>query len=160
MKLETHDHLAPTIDDGYHQYADLLMGHFRLLAAGMDEADKTTAIEDAMSELWERLGADQRHCLSGLGSDLNWVRRRALPAPRQPRHTGTSQDEKALSKARREKDWHACLNLLRKLGLTIPPSRAAHLRGLSWSSLGFPTIASVFYDFAAEFDSTKPDAIE
>jgi hypothetical protein len=52
----------------YLEYADRLLHHHRLLAEGKETGDETVAVEDEMTDLWERLDLVQRKSLSGLGS--------------------------------------------------------------------------------------------
>src|SRR5438477_11209697 len=59
---------TPTVDDLYRRYADLLLEHHRLLYAGREDDAETEAVEEEMTQLWERLDLTQRGSLAGLGS--------------------------------------------------------------------------------------------
>lgn len=147
---------TPTFDEEYRRYADLLLTHHRLLSEGEDEADETVAVEYEMTELWGRLDAVQRRSLSGLGSDLNWVRRRSSPPPRgrKPEDV-TTQDSQSLDKVTKDSDWHGVLHHLRICGPLIPPFELAHRRAFAWVAVEMPPVAGVFYDFAAGLEPSN-----
>src|SRR5258708_5338149 len=106
-----------------------------------------------MTRLWGRLDGTQKQSLSGLGSDLSWVRRRCQLAPRGRRpEEVTPQDLQALVKAREDADWHALLHHLRICCAKLPPFQLAYLRGSAWKDVGLPELATVFYDLAAELE--------
>jgi tetratricopeptide (TPR) repeat protein len=148
---------SPAIDtEPYRQYAHLLVQHHRLLSQGKDQDLETESIEEEMGRLWDRFDAIQQRSLSGLGSDLSWVRRRFQAAPRGRRAEDvTSQDLKALVEARELSDWHALLHHLRVCSAKLLPFQVAYLRGLAWSAVGFPNLAAVFYDAAAGLEPSN-----
>jgi hypothetical protein len=142
------DTFAPTVNDRYKEYADLLLEHHRRLAEGEETADEMIRVEDEMTELWEQLDPIQRKSLSGLGSDLNWVRRGGTPAPLAPRPEDVSPEAlKSLDETRNASNWHTLLHQLRLCGSAIPASDLARLRAETWSKLGEPQIAGVFLEF-------------
>ncbi len=139
------DTFAPTVNEVYREYADLLLRHHRRLAEGEPTADETIEVEDEMTELWEQLDPIQRKSLSGLGSDLNWVRRGGLAAPLAPKPEDvTTEAWKALDEASNASNWHTLLHQLRLCGPAIPANDLARLRAEIWSKLGEPQIARVF----------------
>jgi hypothetical protein len=140
---------TPAMDETYLRYADLLFQHQQLLATGREEADETTAVEDELMTVWEELDAVQRQSLSGLGSDLNWVRRGGVAAPRAGSRGDVSPEElQRLRMIEGSGDWHRLLHQLRVCAPALPISRLASLRAAAWSALGQPRIAAVFSDFA------------
>jgi hypothetical protein len=142
------DAFTPTMNEAYREYADRLLQHHRFLGEGKDRADETLAVEEEMTELWDRLDPIQRKSLSGLGSDLTWVRRGGAPAPRGPKLEDVSPaDRQALQEARNASDWHGVLHQLRVCAPSIPLVDLARLRAETWSELGLPQIASVFDEF-------------
>src|SRR5437879_1996397 len=103
----------PTLDEPYRRYTQLLLRHHHLLSEGKEAAAETEVVEEEMTRLWERLAEAQRRSLSGLGSDLNWIRRGCRPPPkgRRPEEVAP-QDCEALVQARAENDWHGVLHQL------------------------------------------------
>jgi hypothetical protein len=89
-------HLLPEhLDDGFNgasgdaafrNYAELLHRRHQYLLAGREEGPEMEEIEEALSAMWETLDEAQRHSLNGIGSDLNWVRRRGAPPQMADRH--------------------------------------------------------------------------
>ena len=147
------DAYAPAMNEAYLEYTSRLLQHHRLLAKGAETADETAAVEDEMTELWEQLDSVQRKSLSGLGSDLNWVRRGGSPAPLdlKPRDF-SSDDQRTLVEAKNASDWHTLLHQLRVCAPCVPPSLLAYLRAEAWAKIGLPQIAFVFSDFASMLD--------
>jgi hypothetical protein len=141
----------PTLDEGYRRYADLLLEHHRLLSEGKDDEAEIEAIEEEMTRLWERLDVPQQRSLSGLGSDLNWVRRKFASAPRGRRPEDVTPEEfQELAHAREVADWHGLLHYLRLCAPAMSPSELASLRAVAWDHIGLPQLVSVFDDVAAK----------
>jgi len=149
--MSTH---TPAVDTGpYRQYAHLLLQHHRLLSEGKDQDTET--IEEEMTRIWDQLDGVQKQSLSGLGSDLSWVRRRCQLAPRGRRpEEVTAQDLQALVKAREDSDWHALLHHLRICCAKLPPFQLAYLRGSAYKEVGLSELATVFCDLAAELQTS------
>jgi hypothetical protein len=141
------DAYAPVVNEVYREYADRLLRHHHLLAEGEESSDEAIRVEDEMTELWDRLDPVQRKSLSGLGSDLNWVRRGGRLAPLAPRPEDISPgDWEALHAASAASNWHTFLHQLRLCGALIPVNELARLRAETWSTLGEPRIARVFQE--------------
>src|SRR5947209_7469104 len=135
---------SPTVDNLYRRYADLLLQHHRLLSEGKAADAEIEKLEEEMTRLWDRLDATQRQSLSGLGSDLNWVRRQCHLAPRGRRPEDvTKQDFDFLAKAGKDGDWHSLLHYLRLCAPRTSPFQLAYLRASAWAGLGFPQFASL-----------------
>jgi hypothetical protein len=145
----------PTIDDVFREYADLELRCHHLLLAGEENTPKTVAAEDRMEELWDKLDEVQRRSLSGMGSDLNWVRRNGEPAPkgRKTAEEVTPTEQQELAAAMERKDWHTILHFLRLCAPVLSAADLATLRGRAYDALGFPDYASVFFDQAAAWES-------
>lgn len=147
---------TPTIDDAYRRYVDLLLRHSRLLAERGDEDAETEAVEEEMTRLWDHLNDVQRRSLSGLSSDLNWLRRGCQPAPRsRPPEDVTPQDFRAIVEAKDRDDWHGVLHYLRVCSPKIPPFQLACQRALAWRAIGFPQLAGLFFDLASGFEPSN-----
>lgn len=142
----------PILDATFREYADLEFRRHLLLLEGKEQEPGFDAIEDRMTGLWETLNASQRQSLKGMGSDLNWIRRRALPPNgRKPEETTTAERQDLL-RTRKENDWHGFLHSLRECAPIIPPSNLAYLRGTAYDAIEFPDFASSFYEHAADLE--------
>jgi tetratricopeptide (TPR) repeat protein len=147
---------TPNLDETYRRYVDLLLQHHRLLSEGREEEAETEAIEEEMSCLWDRLDDAQRKSLSGLSSDLNWVRRRCQLAPQGRRSEEvTLQELQALVRFRDEADWHGLLHGLRACAPRMRPFQIASLRASAWEAIGFPKVVSTFYDVAFDLEPSN-----
>src|SRR5262245_33361703 len=149
----------PTIDEAFREYADLELRCHHLLLEGKEDAPETIEAEERMAELWENLDEVQRQSLSGMGSDLNWVWRMGEPPPR-----GRKTPEEILPQQQQElvaaigsKEWHKTLHYLRICAPIFPTVTLAHLRGSAYDAIGFPSYASVFYEYGFEIDSSNAD---
>jgi hypothetical protein len=146
MKLDN-----PNFNEPYLAYADALLKHFRLLSDGKDESAEIEQVEEEMSRLWERLDHLQRRSLSGIGSDLNWVRRGGQLPPLGRRSAEVSQlDESELHAVQAAGEWHSVLGHLRERAAITPKATLAAVRAQCYRRLGLDAIAEVFDDFAAE----------
>lgn len=145
---------APILDDSFRRYVALLLRHHHLLSERPEDDSEIEAVEDEMTELWDELNPAQRQSLSGLGSDLNWIRRGCQPAPRGRRAEDvTPQDLQSLVSARDEGDWHALLHELRTCAPSMPAFELADLRALAWSKIGFMDLNRVFRELAAQLQN-------
>src|SRR6266852_7963618 len=72
----------PTMDAAFRESAELELRCHHLLLDGKENDPEILAAEDRMTALWEKLDENQRRSLNGMGSDLNWVRRKGEPPPR------------------------------------------------------------------------------
>src|SRR5438876_924 len=98
----------PTIDAAFREYAELELRCHYLLLDGKEYAPETVAAEDRMEELWQKLDEVQRRSLSGMGSDLNWVRRKGEPPPkgRMSPEEVAETDQQEFVAAIGSKEWH------------------------------------------------------
>ncbi len=147
----------PQIDEAYRAYALLLHHHHHLLATGREAAAETEDVEEELSRGLDGLDDAQRRSLSGLASDLNWVRRACVPPPKGPkREEVTAGELQKLEKAEAASDWHGLLHQLRVCAPRVPPFRLAQLRAVVWNALSFPVLASTFYNVAAGLEPNEP----
>ena len=101
-----------------------------------------------MTELWDRLDAIQQKSLSGLGSDLNSVRRGGISAPLGPRLGDVStEDRRVLDEARDSFRLASVAAPSSRLWPSLSTIDLAQLRAEIWSILGPPQIAGVFHKF-------------
>jgi hypothetical protein len=135
----------PRIDDTDRRYASLLLRYHRLLG-GQETSDEAIQVEDEMTALWQQLDPVQRKSLSGLASDLSWVRPVGRLAPKP--EDVSLEDCDTLDEARRIGDWHELLHQIRVCASSIPWSDSARLRAEAWSSLGQADLAGVFWEFS------------
>src|SRR6516165_2807959 len=142
----------PNIDAAFREYAELELRCHHLLLEGKGDTPEILEAEDRMTELWERLDEVQRQSLSGMGSDLNWVRRKGEPPPngRKKPEEVTPAERQALEEATDSKDWHGILHFLRLCAPGLPLVTLAQLRGGAYDAIRFPGYARVFHERAAE----------
>jgi hypothetical protein len=151
---------APAMNQAYLEYASRLLQHHRLLAEGSANADETVAVEDEMTGLWEELDSVQRKSLSGLGSDLNWIRHGgSLPPLGSKPDNVSSEGQRSLVEARNASEWHEVLHQLRVCAPYVPPSALASLRAEAWAKIGLLQIARAFSDFASRLDPNRGEEL-
>lgn len=149
--------IDPIIDTSFRKYADLQFQRHGLLMSGKEQDPKFDQLEERMTELWEKFDAIQRESVNGMGSDLNWIRRKGQPPPKgRKAEEVTPGERQELVAARVRKEWHGFLHYMRICASTIPAVNLAYLRGNTYDAIGFPTYAIAFYEFAAELDPTNP----
>jgi hypothetical protein len=137
------------MDAAYRDYAGLLLLRHRLLLDGKDADPETEGSERRLLELWQGLDDEQRRGLTGVASDLNWVRREGRPAPGAKKAENvTGQDKQRLVEAEAAKDWHAVLHSLRVCAPAISTEDLARCRATAYALLGLPDLADVFRRFA------------
>lgn len=152
MKADAMSFETPRIDDPYRRYAQLLIAQHELLCRNAS-GDDVEVLEDEMTTLWDVLDAAQRHSLSGLGSDLNWLRRGGKLAPKAPSAQEVADDElRELYQARDRSDWHRTLHQLRLCSAKLAPFDVAFLRATAWQAIGLSEVAGLFSRFAAQLD--------
>lgn len=142
----------PSVDDRYCRYAELLLAQHKLLSQNAAEGD-SEVIEDEMTQIWDALDSAQRQSLSGLSSDLGWLRRCGKPAPKtRPGQDVTEADLRELEQARERADWHRTLHQLRLCTAKLPPFELAFSRAAAWQALGLSEISGLFSRFAAKLE--------
>lgn len=152
MKVETMTDYVPTANDHYRRYAELLRRHNQLLSEGTAEGE-LDSVEDEMTQIWNDLDLVQRKSLSGLSSDLTWLRRGGRSAPKaKPATEVTADDLRELSQARDSHDWHKLLHYLRLCSAQLSPFEVAFLRATAWQALDFPQLARTFSGLAARLE--------
>src|SRR5688572_4735239 len=112
----------PNLDAAFREYADLQLRRHYLLLDGREDAPEALRAEDGMEDLWEKLDEVQRRSLNGMGSDLNWVRRKGEPPP-NGRKSGDEipqNDQQELVTAIVSKEWHKVLHYLRVCSPVLP----------------------------------------
>lgn len=143
---------TPKVDDRYRRYAALLRQHNDLLTQASAESE-LDSFECEMTQLWDELEATQQRSLSGLSSDLNWLRRGGELAPRTRSAAQVSDsDLHDLSQARDAHEWHKLLHYLRLCAARLSPFDVAFLRATAWQVLGFPQLAQTFSGLAAQLE--------
>lgn len=123
----------PKVDDQYLRYAELLIEQHHLLCRGASD-DDLEAIEDQMTTLWDALDAAQRQSLSGLGSDMNWLRRGGKHAPKASSAQQAADGElRELYEARDRGDWHRVLSSSERSGVRPSSRQTGRLQCLAIS---------------------------
>src|SRR5258708_7515556 len=120
----------PTICAAFREYADLQLRRHYLLLEGKDNAPQTIAAEDRMDELWDKLDEVKRGSLNGMGSDLNWVRRKCEPPPkgRKTPEEVTPAEQQELVTAIGLNEWQKVLHYLRLCAPMYPVATLAYVR--------------------------------
>ncbi|HJT33442.1 MAG TPA: hypothetical protein VJ783_15470 [Pirellulales bacterium] len=112
-----------------------------------------------MTHLWDELDSAQKQSLSGLGSDLNWIRRRGQPAPRAKLADQVTDAEiERVVRACDIGDWNGLLHDLRICGARLPAAEIARLRATAWQELGFAKLSKLFASFATELQASQASA--
>ena len=142
----------PTIDAAFREYAELELRCHYLLLEENENAPEMLAAEDRMTALWEQLDEVQRRSLNGMGSDLNWVRRKGEPPPsgRKKPEDVTATEQQEWATATRLKEGHKTLHYLRLCAPIIPIEKLAYFRGRAYEDIGLLSHARVFYEFATD----------
>ena len=137
-------HSSPTVDSTYRSFAELLLRRHRLLADETSDSTEIDALEDRMTALWEKLDESQRQSLNGLGSDLNWARRRGAAAPKARKAEEVSETDRAnLAAAEAAQDPHAILHWLRVCSPAMEPKDLALRRRRAYTWAGLPQVADI-----------------
>ncbi|HYH68329.1 MAG TPA: hypothetical protein VD866_26790 [Urbifossiella sp.] len=145
---------TPDMSADYLTYIEGQVRRHFLLADGKAQGDEVGEIEDHLSDLWEGLDEVQRQSVKGVGSDLNWIRRRGAPAPKSRTADDVTQEEmQRLQDAQDAEDWHKSLHFLRVCGPNVPRDLLAYVRATCYFKLNLSQIALLLADLAVELDS-------
>ena len=146
----------PTIDANFQEYVDLQLRRNGLLSGGKEQDPEFDSVEDKMADLWEKLDDIQRQSVNGMGSDLNWMRRKGQLGPKSHSPAKVTQDErKDLVTARQSSDWHGLLHYLRICAPAMSAANLAYLRGQAYDALDLPSYSVNFYELAADLEPTN-----
>ena len=141
-RVEAMKPVSPTIDVRFRNYVQLQLRRHLLLAEGKEDASETAEVEDLMGDVWDRLDEAQRHGVKGVGSDLNWIRRKGAPPPKgRPAEAVTGEDVRLLADAETRKDWHSALHYLRVCAPALAIEDLARRRVVAYSGVGLPECA-------------------
>jgi hypothetical protein len=151
-------HLNPTVDATYRSFADLLLRRHRLLVEGNSDSPELDELEDDLTALWEKLDENQRQSLNGMGSDLNWARRRGAAAPKARKAEDVSEADRAnLATAEAARDPHAVLHWLRACSSALEFKDLAQRRRRAYAAAGLPQVADIFNELL-QGGGTSPQA--
>ena len=146
----------PTIDTNFREYADLQLRRHNLLMYGKEQDTEFDQIEDRMTELWEKFDVTQRQSVNGMGSDLNWIRRKGqLPPKSHGAEEVTPAERQELLDARLLNEWHRFLYYLRVCSPTIPAANLAYLRGQAYDAIDLPSYSISLYELAADLEPSN-----
>jgi hypothetical protein len=147
----------PMMDEAFHEYAGLRLSRHYLLMEEKDDSDEAAEVEARMEKLWPSFDDKQRQSLSGMGSDLNWILRKYLPAPkgRQTANEVPATDLEELYAARQAIEWHRILHYLRLCTPCFRPASLATERRTAYDAIGLPQYANVFAQ-AVEYEPVTP----
>ena len=148
--------LDPTIDATFREYADLQLRRHYLLFQGKEDSPGIAEAEERMEQLWTKLDDVQRRSLSGMASDLNWIRKgEPPPKGRKTREEVTATEQQELLMAIKSKEWHRILHYLRLCAPSFQAASLARERATAYDAIGFPDYARVFGTHAIGFAGTN-----
>jgi len=137
---KTHSTTGP-----FEAYASVLLRHHLLLSKGKDEGPEIEQVADQFADLWPQLDDDQKRRARGLSSDLNWVRRGGVQAPKaKTREQVTPEELREFYQLNEAQDFERLLPALRVCAAVIPPTFVAFVRGNCYSHLGLDSIGNLF----------------
>lgn len=147
----------PTLDTAFRESAELELRCHHLLLEGKENDPEIQAAEDRMTVLWEKLDEVQRRSLNGMGSDLNWVRRKCEPPPkgRKLPTEVTDEEQQELAAALFMLDWHRILHYLRLCAPRLSIAYLAQRRGTAYDGVGLHAYARVFHELVPATDPGK-----
>lgn len=136
----------PAMDQAFRECADLQLRHHYLLLDNKDDSEEMIAVEARLEELWPSFDEIQRRSLSGMGSDLNWIRRNCEPPPRGRKTPDevSSAERHELEAAMKSKEWHRILHFLRLCAPWFQASSLASERRIAYDAIGLPRYSSAF----------------
>lgn len=151
------DEFTPTMNEEFRMYAGLRLRRHYLLLDEEDDSQEIAVVEEQMEALWEHFDAIQLQSLSGMGSDLNWIRRNCEPPPngRKTPEDVSALDRQELEVAMKSKDWHRILHYMRLCAPSFRPASVARERGITYAAIGLPKYASVFEARAIQFGAAR-----
>jgi tetratricopeptide (TPR) repeat protein len=153
-------HMAESFanDRNFRAYALALLRHHNLLSEGKGNDIQIEVVEDRMSAMWGELDEAHRNELRGISSDLNWIRRGFLPAPK-----GRSKEDVT----RAELDEFQQLNEAGNLLLLLHSVRAcapaldnglvAFCRARCYVGLGLPEVSEPFLKATVDLANDRSD---
>jgi len=151
------NHINPTIDTRFRNYVELQLRRHLLLAEGKEDGPEIAEVEDSLGEIWDQLDEAQRQGVKGVGSDLNWVRRKGGAPPKGKAPTEiTPNDKRGLDEARTAKDWHRTLLYLRICSPILTTEELASLRADAYAAIGLSDIEKTFREFAKSIEAKQP----
>ena len=147
---------APAMTDAYLAYAAHSLRYHDLQLRNDADTSAAEGLEEEMSAQWSSLDDVQRKSLSGIGSDLIWIRSKAVLAPRGRKLEEIEEsDKRMLLEATKSNDYHAVLHHLRICAAAVSPEKLAFARGGAYRHAGLPRLGAIFHDFAAELDKNN-----
>ncbi len=137
----------PKIDEAFREYAKLELRCHLILSAGQEDSPDLADVEEQMTLLWEKLDEDQRQCLNGMASDLNWIRRHFEPPPKGRKTPNeVSEDDQRELRSAVGVNWHKFLHFLRLCAPLSSPDMLAVLRARAYTAADMPEIGGIFYE--------------
>jgi hypothetical protein len=132
----------------YVDYFRLLFDLHTAMLEGWDETDEGETLRDRMDRPGSRLSSDEIGSLSGISADFYSLTDQ--PAGNvSPTTADVLTDLQPILQARKSKDFHKALDLLRKHAGSIPAASLAYWRGSIWMEAGEPRIAAAFLERAS-----------
>ncbi len=146
-------------DRNFRAYVRVLVRRHQLLAEGKEDSDYAELLEGRMSELWERLDDTQRQEMRGISSDLNWLRRGYLPAPKGRRKEDISKAETdEFLKLLEAWDILPLLHSMRACAPALNQGVVAMARARCYLSLGLDEVSEPFLKATIDLAQNRSEA--
>lgn len=149
-----------TADPNFRAYALALVRYHDLLSEGQDDDLRIETVEESMTALWGALNDEQRCELRGISSDLNWIRRGCLAAPKARLKEEISQAElEAFGTHLETASPLTLLQAVRTCSAALEPELIADCRVRCYAALGLPEVAQRFLQALAGLNSKRAERL-
>lgn len=132
-----------------------LVALHRLMREGKDDSPEAESIRDGLDAPLRVLNPTEKNRSQWLSEDLYSVGEPPAPPEQYVLNPQAQRQLKEAIEARDAGEWDRALALLRPLKDSIAPALLSFLRGAIWLEAGYPEVAAVFYEHAAESDPTN-----
>lgn len=128
-----------------------------LMSTGQSDSEEAHALREQMADHWYSLPPEDQELLRGLSIDLYTLEGKEPPLPQgaDPSERSPQRLGPRLSEAQEQQDWRRLLALLRPGPDHLASDRIACLRGECWQGLGYPDVAALFFDHAAQLNPSR-----
>lgn len=135
----------------FEAYVDALLRHHHLLADGKEEGPEVERVEDQLARLWDQLTEAQQQQARGVSSDLNWILREHVQAPKAKRREEVTPEElREFYRVNEAQDYPNLLVALRVCAAAVPPAFVAFVRATCYGNLGLRAVSNLFLREAIE----------
>src|SRR5579871_1587185 len=122
----------------------------RLIRDGKGDLSEAESVHDALDQPLDALSQLEQNRAQWLSEDLYSVSEPLPATVRKAMDPSDQQQHYEAFKLIRVRNWDRALEALRALSDSIAPALLSHLRGTIWNDAGYPEVAAVFFNHAAE----------